>query len=116
MTKILSLVAVIVFSLPGCWSYHSYEGDVSFRDVTLHFRDEEEINRLWKKCGGPSGVHAFAILRDDGACNIWIVPPEGESDDRFTNLLYHELGHCEDPAFGTTYDVGLDCTDEGSGE
>jgi hypothetical protein len=44
------------------------------------------------------------------------VPPEGESDDRFTNLLYHELGHCEDPAFGTTYDVGLDCTDEGSGE
>lgn len=112
MAKIIFIIVIVAVSLPGCSPFHSYEGDVSFRDVTLHFRSGEEIDRLWKKCGGPKSVQAFAILGDDGACDIWILPPEGEDDDRFSGLLYHELGHCEDPAFGTTYEVEPDCTDE----
>jgi len=105
----VSLITVMAIALSGCRSFHAYEGDVAYRDVTLHFRSDQEIERLWALCGGDSGIQAFAIRSDDGSCNIWMPPPDGENDSHFGKLLYHELGHCEDPAFGETQDVAPNC-------
>ncbi len=98
--------------LAGCGSFHSYHGDVGYRDVIVHFRSDEQIDQLWKKCGGTPGVQAFAIRHDDGSCEVWMSPPKNEEDPHFTKVLYHELGHCEDASFETTHTVQGDCASE----
>jgi hypothetical protein len=108
------LISVILATLmlTGCEMFHSYEGDVAYRSVVLNFRSDEVIDQLWEKCGGQNDVQAFAIRKEDGSCQIWMRPPKGEDDHQFTRILYHELGHCEAPAFGTTHSVEAECAVE----
>ncbi|HIF09703.1 MAG TPA: hypothetical protein EYQ81_07560 [Sneathiellales bacterium] len=116
-TKLKYRVAILFFSwfvivLPGCGTFHSYDGDVGHRDIALHFRSDNVIDQLWKQCGGETDVPAFAVRQDNGSCDVWMRPPKGEGDHKFLRLLYHELAHCEEETFGNTHPVAPDCAQE----
>ena len=108
----LMFIGFGILAVSGCGKFHSYEGEVGHRSVTLHFKSDQDIDRLWAQCDGKKNVQAFAIRQDDGSCEIWMRPPKDEDDAHFMRVLYHELGHCEEAAFGTTHHVEDNCAQE----